>query len=64
MTSPDTEFISILGASSAGADAVPGRISPRSVPEVLPVLGLSDIVDFSGDGGAATGGNFAKHSFD
>ena len=48
MTSPDTEFISILGASSPGADASPGRISSRAVPEVLPVLGLSDIVIFPG----------------
>src|SRR6202453_2445420 len=48
MTSPDTEFISILGASSGGAEPAAGRISPRSVPEVLPVLGLSDIVIFPG----------------
>ena len=48
MSSPDTEFISILGASSPGTDAPPGRISPRAVPEVLPVLGLSDIVIFPG----------------
>ncbi|MDB6066542.1 MAG: ATP-dependent protease La [Pedosphaera sp.] len=48
MTSPDTEFISILGASSGGAEAPPARISPRSVPEVLPILGLSDIVIFPG----------------
>src|SRR5581483_6304842 len=47
MTSPDTEFISILGASSGGEAAVP-RISSRSVPEVLPILGLSDIVIFPG----------------
>jgi ATP-dependent Lon protease len=48
MTSPDTEFISILGATSGGTEAVPGRISSRSVPEVLPILGLSDIVIFPG----------------
>ena len=48
MTSPDTEFISILGATSGGTEAVPGRISSRSVPQVLPILGLSDIVIFPG----------------
>ena len=47
MTSPDTEFISILGASSGG-EAPPARISSRSLPEVLPILGLSDIVIFPG----------------
>ena len=48
MTSPDTEFISILGATTGGSEAVPGRISSRSLPEVLPILGLSDIVIFPG----------------
>src|SRR6266576_6370414 len=46
MTSPDTEFISILGAS--GSPEAPTRVSSRSLPEVLPVLGLSDIVIFPG----------------
>src|SRR5204863_2991690 len=46
MTSPDTEFISILGAS--GSPEAPSRLSTRSLPEVLPVLGLSDIVIFPG----------------
>src|SRR5437879_2741059 len=44
MTSPDTEFISILGAS--GSPEAPSRVSARSLPEVLPILGLSDIVIF------------------
>jgi ATP-dependent Lon protease len=48
MTSPDTEFISILGAASGGAEPLAGRISSRSLPEILPVLGLSDIVIFPG----------------
>jgi ATP-dependent Lon protease len=48
MTSPDTEFISILGASSAGGDAPAARVSARSIPQVLPILGLSDIVIFPG----------------
>ena len=46
MTSPDTEFISIL--ESAGASEAPPRISSHSLPEVLPVLGLSDVVIFPG----------------
>jgi len=46
MTSPDTEFISILGAS--GSPEAPSRVSSRSLPEVLPILGLSDIVIFPG----------------
>ncbi len=46
MTSPDTEFISILGA--AGSPEAPSRISSRSLPDVLPILGLSDIVLFPG----------------
>ncbi len=46
MTSPDTEFVSILGAP--GSSEAPSRVSARSLPEVLPVLGLSDIVIFPG----------------
>lgn len=46
MTSPDTEFISILGA--AGSPEAPARLSSSSLPEVLPILGLSDIVVFPG----------------
>ena len=46
MTSPDTEFISILGA--AGSPEAPARVSSRSLPETLPILGLSDIVIFPG----------------
>ena len=48
MTSPDTEFISILGASSGGGDASRSKLSSKSLPDVLPVLGLSDIVVFPG----------------
>jgi len=44
MNSPDTEFVSILGA--AEAPTTPARVSSRSLPETLPVLGLSDIVIF------------------
>jgi len=46
MTSPDTEFISILGTGAAPES--PARISSRSLPETLPILGLSDIVIFPG----------------
>jgi len=46
MTSPDTEFVSIL-AASAGPETPP-RISSRSLPDVLPILGLSDVVIFPG----------------
>lgn len=46
MTSPDTEFISILGAANAADES--SRVSSRSLPESLPILGLSDIVIFPG----------------
>src|SRR5437762_2352738 len=44
MTSPDTEFISILGAS--GNTETPSRVSSSSLPERLPILGLYDIIIF------------------
>ena len=46
MTSPETEFVSILDAAEK-AESTP-RISSRSLPEMLPILGLSDIVIFPG----------------
>jgi ATP-dependent Lon protease len=46
MTSPETEFVSILGGAEK-SDALP-RISSRSLPDTLPTLGLSDIVIFPG----------------
>jgi ATP-dependent Lon protease len=46
MTSSETEFVSILGAAER-AEAT-SRISSRSLPETLPILGLSDIVIFPG----------------
>src|SRR5216117_3019808 len=49
MTSPDTEFISILGAPIAGGDTVITRAG-KSLPDTLPILGLSDIVIFPGMG--------------
>jgi ATP-dependent Lon protease len=45
MTSPETEFVSILGTESSGS---PPRVSSRSLPDRLPILGLSDIVIFPG----------------
>src|ERR1035441_11108542 len=44
--SPETEFVSILGLNEKSE--VPQRVSSRSLPETLPVLGLSDIVIFPG----------------
>src|SRR5262245_58512605 len=46
MTSPETEFVSILGAAEKAE--TPSRISSRSLPDALPILGLSDIVIFPG----------------
>ncbi|HXB60150.1 MAG TPA: endopeptidase La [Candidatus Acidoferrales bacterium] len=46
MSSSETEFVSILGAADKSAPAP--RISSRSLPEILPILGLSDIVIFPG----------------
>jgi len=49
MTTPptaETEFVSILGTGDKAE--VPTKFSSRSLPEVLPVLGLSDIVIFPG----------------
>jgi len=47
MTSSETEFVSILGAAER-AEASSSRISSRSLPEMLPILGLSDILIFPG----------------
>jgi len=43
---PDTEYVSILG--TADKSEAPRRISTSSLPEALPILGLSDIVIFPG----------------
>ena len=45
-TPPETEFVSILGTGEK--TDVPTRFSSRSLPEKLPILGLSDIVIFPG----------------
>jgi ATP-dependent Lon protease len=44
--SAETEFVSILGSNEKSE--VPGRVSSRTLPETLPILGLSDIVIFPG----------------
>ena len=48
MTTPDTEFIHILEAPDNADPAAAPRPSSKSLPEVLPILGLSDIVIFPG----------------
>ncbi|HEY3915298.1 MAG TPA: endopeptidase La [Verrucomicrobiae bacterium] len=47
MTTPETEFISILGAGGT-PDAAGTKAWSKSLPESLPILGLSDIVIFPG----------------
>lgn len=47
MIPPDTEFIHIMG-TSGGPGESPARPAPKTLPEVLPILGLSDIVIFPG----------------
>jgi len=46
MTSPDTEFIRILGAASETDEAPLPKVATPNLPEALPILGLSDIVIF------------------
>ena len=46
MSSSETDFVSILG--SGEKSEVPPRLSARSLPDILPILGLSDIVIFPG----------------
>ena len=48
MTTPETEFIHILGAAPGGTELTPSRVSAKPLPEVLPILGLADIVIFPG----------------
>lgn len=48
MATPDTEFISILDASETGGQPSVVRDTAKSIPQVLPILGLSDIIIFPG----------------
>ena len=45
-SSGETEFVSILGASEKSE--LSSRVSARSLPDILPILGLADIVIFPG----------------
>ena len=47
MSAPETEFISILGAGNS-PDTTGTKVWSKSLPESLPILGLSDIVIFPG----------------
>jgi len=47
MASTETEFISIVG-SSGGTTENPATRGGKSLPEVLPILGLADVVIFPG----------------
>ena len=47
MSSPDTEFIHILGTPGETAQTTV-RPAPKTLPDILPILGLSDIVIFPG----------------
>lgn len=46
MESSETEFISILNPGERSE--LPSRVSSRSLPDTLPILGLSDVVIFPG----------------
>ncbi len=48
MTSPDTELINILRSSELPEASSGVKVSGRSIPDILPILGLSDIVIFPG----------------
>ena len=48
MSSPDTEFIRILGAANDGTEAPLPRAVNKPLPSELPVLGLADVVVFPG----------------
>lgn len=47
MSAPETEFISILGAGNS-PESSGTKIWSKSLPDALPILGLSDIVIFPG----------------
>jgi ATP-dependent Lon protease len=48
MSAPDTEFIRILGAEAASSEGPSLRTPAKTLPDVLPILGLADIVIFPG----------------
>ena len=63
MTTPETEFISILGAGDRRILRT-AKVWSKSLPETLPILGLSDIVIFPGTVTPLAGGNAAEHPAD
>src|SRR5689334_18508724 len=46
MSAPETEFIHIMGTGGTAEGAA--RPAPKALPDILPILGLSDIVIFPG----------------
>jgi ATP-dependent Lon protease len=49
MTAPENEFISIIGTATGGIEtSSSSKLGAKALPDVLPVLGLSDIVIFPG----------------
>jgi ATP-dependent Lon protease len=48
MSSPDTEFIRILGAANDTTEAPLPRPANKPLPTELPILGLADVVAFPG----------------
>ncbi|MFA6547010.1 MAG: endopeptidase La, partial [Limisphaerales bacterium] len=48
MSTPESEFINILNTGTGGGDTTFLRAGAKPLPEVLPILGLSDIVLFPG----------------
>src|SRR5260221_10909758 len=48
MTSPDSEFINILASSGSGTESTGIKPGGKSLPDIMPILGLSDIVVFPG----------------
>ena len=48
MTSPDTEFIRIVGTEPGTGESPTARAPAKAPPAALPILGLSDIVIFPG----------------
>ncbi len=47
MSSPEAQFINIQDAAGGSSDSA-SKVAPNSLPENLPILGLSDIVIFPG----------------
>jgi ATP-dependent Lon protease len=48
MTTPDSELIQILDGSAEEGEVSATRASTKTLPEVLPILGLGDVVIFPG----------------